>query len=85
MKRKILLQRAIGGYDTVEAEMFSVDLKPNDCILMCTDGLSNMVEDADILKIVKSAPDIETAAKNLVAAANANGGKDNITVMIIEP
>lgn len=32
--------------------MFSVDLKPNDCILMCTDGLSNMVEDADILKIV---------------------------------
>ena len=65
--------------------MFSVDLKPNDCILMCTDGLSNMVEDADILKIVKSAPDIEPAAKNLVAAANANGGKDNITVMIIEP
>ena len=82
---KNIITRAIGGYDTVEAEMFSVDLKPNDCILMCTDGLSNMVEDADILKIVKSAPDIETAAKNLVAAANANGGKDNITVMIIEP
>ena len=84
-KKKNIITRAIGGYDTVEAEMFSVDLKPNDCILMCTDGLSNMVEDADILKIVKSAPDIETAAKNLVAAANANGGKDNITVMIIEP
>ena len=65
--------------------MFSFDLKPYDCILMCTDGLRNMVEDADILKIVKSAPDIETAAKNLVAAAYANGGKDNITVMIIEP
>ena len=84
-EKKNIITRAIGGYDTVEAEMFSVDLKPNDCILMCTDGLSNMVEDADILKIVKSAPDIETAAKNLVAAANANGGKDNITVMIIEP
>ena len=81
-EKKNIITRAIGGYDTVEAEMFSVDLKPNDCILMCTDGLSNMVEDADI---VKSAPDIETAAKNLVAAANANGGKDNITVMIIEP
>ena len=51
---KNIITRAIGGYDTVEAEMFSVDLKPNDCILMCTDGLSNMVEDADILKIVKS-------------------------------
>ena len=84
-EKKNIITRAIGGDDTVEAEMFSVDLKPNDCILMCTDGLSNMVEDADILKIVKSAPDIETAAKNLVAAANANGGKDNITVMIIEP
>ena len=84
-EKKNIITRAIGGYDTVEAEMFSVDLKPNDCILMCTDGLSNMVEDADILKIVKSAPDIETAAKNLVAAANANGGKDNITVVIIEP
>ncbi len=49
-EKKNIITRAIGGYDTVEAEMFSVDLKPNDCILMCTDGLSNMVEDADILK-----------------------------------
>lgn len=83
--QKNIITRAIGGYDTVEAEMFSVDLKQKDCILMCSDGLTNMVEDADILKIVKSSPDIQTAVKTLVALANKNGGKDNITVMIIEP
>lgn len=83
--QKNIITRAIGGYDTVEAEMFSVDLKPKDRILMCSDGLSNMVEDSEILKIVKMSPDIDTAVASLVQLANENGGKDNITVMIIEP
>lgn len=83
--QKNIITRAIGGYDTVEAEMFSVDLKPKDRILMCSDGLSNMVEDSEILKIVKYSPDIDTAVARLVCLANENGGKDNITVMIIEP
>ena len=83
--QKNIITRAIGGYDTVEAEMFSVDLKPKDRILMCSDGLSNMVEDSEILKIVKMSPDIDTAVARLVCLANENGGKDNITVMIIEP
>ena len=82
---KNIITRAIGAKADVDVDFYEHRLKRGDIILMCTDGLSNMVEDADILKIVKSAPDIETAAKNLVAAANANGGKDNITVMIIEP
>lgn len=83
--QKNIITRAIGGYDTVEAEMFSVDLKPKDRILMCSDGLSNMVEDSEILKVVKTSPDIDAAAVRLIQLANQNGGKDNITVMIIEP
>lgn len=83
--QKNIITRAIGGYETVDAEMFSVDLKPKDLILMCSDGLSNMVEDSEILRIVKTSADIESAVEKLVKTANDNGGRDNITVMIIEP
>lgn len=83
--QKNIITRAIGGYEAVEAEMFSVDLKPGDRVILCSDGLSNMVEDTDILKIVKNSTDIETAVTALVHAANENGGRDNISVMIIEP
>lgn len=83
--QKNIITRAIGGYEAVEAEMFSVDLKPGDRVILCSDGLSNMVEDTDILRIVKNSTDIETAVTALVHAANENGGRDNISVMIIEP
>ena len=64
--------------------MFSVELKPEDKILMCSDGLSNMVDDAEILEIINREPDIEKAARMLIDAANENGGKDNISVVIVE-
>lgn len=83
--QKNIITRAIGGCDTVEAEMFSVDLKQGEKIVMCSDGLSNMVEDADILKVIKNSGDIKEAVEKLVKMANANGGRDNISVMIIEP
>ena len=83
-KRKNIITRAIGGESKVEAEMFSVELKPEDKILMCSDGLSNMVDDAEILKIINREPDIEKAARMLIDAANENGGKDNISVVIVE-
>lgn len=83
--QKNIITRAIGGYEDVEAEMFSVDLKQGDRIVMCSDGLSNMVEDSEILRIVKDSTDIETAVADLICAANENGGRDNISVMIIEP
>jgi protein phosphatase len=84
-EKKNIITRAIGGYDTVEAEIFSVDLKPGNQILMCSDGLSNMLEDSEILQIVKSSSDLDDAVNNLIKAANENGGKDNISVIIIEP
>ena len=83
-KRKNIITRAIGGESKVEAEMFSVELKPEDKILMCSDGLSNMVDDAEILEIINRETDIEKAARMLIDAANENGGKDNISVVIVE-
>ena len=82
--RKNIITRAIGGERHVEAEMFSVELKPDDLVLMCSDGLSNMVDDEKILQIVKSNPDIEEAARILISTANDNGGKDNISVVIVK-
>lgn len=84
-EKKNYITRAIGGEKNVDAEMFSVDLKPGDRIIMCTDGLSNMVEDNDILNIVKRSASLEEAVEVLIKTANDNGGKDNISVIIIEP
>ena len=84
-EKKNYITRAIGGCETVEAEMFSVDLKDNDIILMCSDGLTNMLEDSEIFHIIKESPDIKEAAESLIAKANYNGGRDNISVVLIEP
>ena len=52
---------------------------------MCSDGLTNMVEDDSIRNIIKGQRDIAEKAEKLVETANRNGGKDNITVVVIEP
>lgn len=54
-------------------------------MLLCSDGLTNMVEDEDIQKILKSGGSLKERAEALVRMANDNGGKDNISVIIIEP
>lgn len=82
--KKNVITRAIGGEQQVEPEMFSVDLKPDSKILMCSDGLCNMLEDDEILNIVKLNRNIDDAARALVDKANENGGKDNISVIIVE-
>ncbi len=83
-KRKNVITRAIGGEAQVEAEMFSVELKPLDIVLMCSDGLSNMIEDSEIYKIVKNSANLQEAVLTLVNTANHNGGKDNISVILIQ-
>jgi hypothetical protein len=69
----------------VDVDFFEINLDPEDEILMCTDGLTNMVEDADIRNIMLSQRDIAEQAERLVKTANENGGKDNITVIVIKP
>ena len=82
---KNIITRAVGAGEEVEADFFEVELKKDDHILICTDGLTNMVEDEVICSIILRDAAIEESAGLLVKTANDNGGKDNITVMIIEP
>ena len=81
---KNIITRAIGANDTVEIDFFTVELKPQEKVLMCSDGLTNMLEDEEILTIVKGIGSVEEKAKELVSAANDRGGKDNISVILIE-
>lgn len=82
---KNIITRAIGAEDEIKVDFFSVKLKKGDLILMCSDGLTNMIEDEEIRMILLAQKDIAGKAEALVAAANQNGGKDNITVILIEP
>ena len=79
-----IITRAIGAAPTVEIDFFEVELNPGDIVLMCTDGLTNMVDDDEILRIVRTGVDVPDIAENLIKMANHNGGKDNIGVVIIE-
>jgi len=81
---KNIITRAIGAEAGVEADFFEVELKQGDLILICTDGLTNMVEDSIIRDIALQKASLKERAEQLVKAANDNGGRDNITVMMIE-
>ncbi len=82
---KNIITRAVGVTASVVADFFDVELKEGDVILMCSDGLSNMLEDEEIRMIACAQRDIIEKAEALVRAANNNGGKDNISLIIIEP
>lgn len=82
---KNIITRAIGAKEEVEADFFEYHLKKGDVILMCTDGLCNMVDDEEIFGIIKGARDIVEAGQTLIEHANANGGKDNIGVVLAQP
>lgn len=81
---KNIITRAIGALDTVEIDFFHEELKPGELVLICSDGLTNMLEDEEIGAILKEPVSMEEKAQRLIDAANDNGGKDNITVIIID-
>ncbi len=81
---KNIITRAIGAAVEVEPDFFTVELEEDDVVLMCSDGLTNMLEDEEIRMILSGGRDIVEQAQALVDAANANGGKDNISVVLIE-
>jgi serine/threonine protein phosphatase PrpC len=82
---KNIITRAIGVMPEVAPDFFETSLKDQDMILMCSDGLTNMINDIDIKKIVLGQRDIVEKAEKLVETANQNGGRDNITVVLVEP
>lgn len=82
---KNIITRAVGVTPSVTADFFDVALMPGDTVLLCSDGLSNMLEDEEIRMIMSAQRDMIEKTEALVRAANNNGGRDNISVIIIEP
>lgn len=81
---KNIITRAVGATEYINVDFFEVGLKPGDIVLMCTDGLTNMMEDNAIHEILLKKTSLEQKAKELVDGANDNGGSDNIAVVLIE-
>ena len=82
--RRNVITRAVGVSEVLDVDYNEIPLASGEGILLCTDGLSGFVEEAEIDRIVHSAPFTE-CPEQLVGAANENGGGDNITVVAIQP
>lgn len=82
---KNIITRAVGVKEKVAADFFEVDLTKGDKLLLCSDGLTNMLRDEEIYQIIQENKELEQAAKALIDAANENGGRDNIAVVLVEP
>lgn len=83
--KKNIITRAVGTKNTLNIDFFEVTLNPGDTILLCSDGLSNMVADEEICRIVTSGGSLRQRTEELVSEANQRGGKDNIAVILIDP
>lgn len=79
------ITRAVGTQKGVDVDTFEHRLDQNDVILMCSDGLSNMVADDQMFEIISGSRDLIEAAQNLVDTANEHGGNDNIGVVLFKP
>lgn len=82
-ENKNYITRAVGAEREIQPDYFMFEVRKDDIILLCSDGLTNMVSDLEIYQIIKSAKTLEEAGKNLVHAANQRGGKDNISVVLV--
>jgi protein phosphatase len=79
-----VVTRALGGKPDLQVDMQVHKIQPGDILLLCSDGLTTMIPDEEIGKVITDAGgDVEKAVAALVAAANARGGEDNITVLLI--
>ena len=84
-EKKNIITRAVGTEEKLEIDFFEVSLEPGDYVLMCSDGLSNMLEDAEMEEIICSELELGEKAEKLITVANDNGEKDNIAVVLINP
>lgn len=80
-----IITRAVGGGLDIEVDFFEAELAENDRILMCSDGLTDMLEDREIFDIIKAGVNSADIVEMLIGQANRYGGNDNITVILTEP
>jgi serine/threonine protein phosphatase PrpC len=83
--QRSVITRTVGTDPDVDVDTFSVDARPGDVFVLCSDGLTTMVSDEAILDLVeRNRAGLDKAAKALVDAANKGGGEDNITIVLFE-
>jgi serine/threonine protein phosphatase PrpC len=83
--QRSVITRALGTNPDVDIDLFATDAGPGDLFMLCSDGLTTMVDDETILELLeKGRADLDATAKSLIAAANRGGGEDNITVVLFE-
>lgn len=83
--RRNLITRALGVEPEVEPELGSADLGPGEGLLLCSDGLSDMLDDARLAAVLDAPTPLDARVRRLVEAANAAGGRDNISVVLAQP
>lgn len=82
---KNFITRAVGMQPSVDVDVRELEIEKGDLLLLCSDGLSDLVQDEELLKTVRGAPgDLHQACRDLIDLANRRGGKDNITVLLIQ-
>jgi len=79
-----VLYRALGQGEILEADVFTVSFPPSGYLMLCSDGLWGVVPDLDMVRVIKEAPNLHRACQNLVDAANAAGGPDNISIVLAQ-
>ncbi len=82
--QRSIITRALGVDESVLVDVYPVDLDPGDRVLICSDGLTTMVREVDIARILRREHDPQRAANMLVDAANAAGGEDNVSAVVLE-
>lgn len=83
-KNKNVITKAVGTESNLTADFFDIEITQEDIILMCSDGLTNMIDDSEIHEIVKTEGVSSDTALSLIQKANQNGGRDNISVILIK-
>ena len=82
-KKNNVITRAVGAEKTIEPDYFQVDLEEGDTLLLCSDGLYNMVSEERIFKVITADASLKGKAEKLIQMANDAGGRDNIAVVLI--
>ncbi len=79
-----IITRALGTEENIIVDLYTLDIEKNNIIILCTDGLSNLVNMDEVKEIVEGSKSVEDGCQNLISLANERGGYDNITVLIIK-